>query len=202
MWLLADVIVAISHYAFRTSEYPVILSLEVHCSLPQQKVMAGIMKREFGPQLVLPGEFSGQTKFPTLHQLRQRILLKGKRPTALDALLDDLKSVADNFDDEDDDALESVSVADDQYELRVLHEDKKKATELHRQAVVNTHKDLGDLLFFGGSNTKKLKQLEGFSGDLPMDVILSTGEKMLYDDFGSEERTKAVLLRNRFTLRY
>eukprot|EP01065_Artemidia_motanka_P023136 TRINITY_DN27577_c0_g1_i1.p1 TRINITY_DN27577_c0_g1~~TRINITY_DN27577_c0_g1_i1.p1 ORF type:complete len:942 (+),score=330.28 TRINITY_DN27577_c0_g1_i1:773-3598(+) len=38
---------AISEWSFKASAYPVILSLEVHCSPPQQKKMGEIMKRHF-----------------------------------------------------------------------------------------------------------------------------------------------------------
>ena len=37
-----DVIRAIKKYAFKLSAFPVILSLEVHTSIPQQKVLDGV----------------------------------------------------------------------------------------------------------------------------------------------------------------
>ncbi|CAL1548854.1 unnamed protein product, partial [Lymnaea stagnalis] len=46
--LFRDVIKAINEYAFITSPYPVILSIENHCSLQQQQVMANIMNLTFG----------------------------------------------------------------------------------------------------------------------------------------------------------
>jgi hypothetical protein len=197
--LLSDVIVAIAHYAFRTSEYPVILSLEVHCTLTQQKVMATIMKREFGRYLVLPGEFGGSSKLPTLHQLRKRILLKGKRPCTLDVMLDDNRSVAE---EDEDDVMDSMSIADDQkQEFKAIHDNKKQAVAANGQ-VVSTQKDLGDLLFFAGMNSKKLKNGGSYSIGLPMDVILSTNECVVYDDVANEEKSQDVLLRNRDTLRY
>jgi hypothetical protein len=42
---------AINDYAFRASPYPVILSIEQHCGIPQQKVMFQIMKKIFGDKL-------------------------------------------------------------------------------------------------------------------------------------------------------
>ena len=47
-----DVIVAINEYAFRTSPYPLILSLENHCNVDQQNKMAQIMKNVFKEKLL------------------------------------------------------------------------------------------------------------------------------------------------------
>ncbi|CAL1547808.1 unnamed protein product, partial [Lymnaea stagnalis] len=46
--LFRDVIKAINEYAFKTSPYPVTLSIENHCSLQQQQVMANVMNLTFG----------------------------------------------------------------------------------------------------------------------------------------------------------
>ena len=43
-----DVCVAIREYGFVRSTYPVILSLEIHCSEAQQRVMVDIMTQVFG----------------------------------------------------------------------------------------------------------------------------------------------------------
>uniref|UniRef100_A0A8C1Q7W4 Phosphoinositide phospholipase C n=1 Tax=Cyprinus carpio TaxID=7962 RepID=A0A8C1Q7W4_CYPCA len=50
--LFKDVIKAIQEYAFKTSKYPVILSLENHCSVEQQKVMAQHLISILGSALV------------------------------------------------------------------------------------------------------------------------------------------------------
>ncbi len=41
-----DVIKTIAEYAFKKSDYPLIISLEVHCSYEQQGKMAEILERE------------------------------------------------------------------------------------------------------------------------------------------------------------
>jgi len=38
----------VEKYAFKASDYPVILSLENHCCVSQQTEMARIFKKEFG----------------------------------------------------------------------------------------------------------------------------------------------------------
>ncbi|TRY53845.1 hypothetical protein DNTS_002799 [Danionella cerebrum] len=50
--LFKDAIEAIKEYAFKTSEYPVILSLENHCSVEQQKTMAQHLISILGSALV------------------------------------------------------------------------------------------------------------------------------------------------------
>ncbi|MCJ1327565.1 Phospholipase C [Thelotrema lepadinum] len=73
-----DCISAISRYAFEASEYPLILSLEVHCRAQQQEIMVSIMQKVFGDKLVqdLLDPHSG--KLPSPEQLRGKILIKAK----------------------------------------------------------------------------------------------------------------------------
>lgn len=93
-----DVIQTIAEYAFKASEYPVILSLEVHCSEPQQEMMAKIMVQIFGDSLYLPPP-ENITSYPSPHELRRKILLKGKR---LVSGSDDEDEGGDSDDDEED----------------------------------------------------------------------------------------------------
>lgn len=76
--LFQDTIKVINKYAFTESPYPIILSLEVHCSAVQQANMVKIMLAEFGDKLVLqPLDFAAQT-LPTPEELKHRILIKVK----------------------------------------------------------------------------------------------------------------------------
>ncbi|XP_066432131.1 1-phosphatidylinositol 4,5-bisphosphate phosphodiesterase delta-4 isoform X2 [Eleutherodactylus coqui] len=78
--LFKDVISAINKYAFRVSEYPVILSLENHCSVEQQDTMAQHLKSILGGKLVtstLDGRIPVQ--LPSPEELRGRMILKGKK---------------------------------------------------------------------------------------------------------------------------
>lgn len=43
-----DVIECIRDYAFKNTQYPVILSLDNHCSIPQQLIMADVIKEILG----------------------------------------------------------------------------------------------------------------------------------------------------------
>ncbi|XP_034769416.2 1-phosphatidylinositol 4,5-bisphosphate phosphodiesterase delta-1-like isoform X2 [Acipenser ruthenus] len=78
--LFKDVIRTVKEYAFKNSEYPVVLSLETHCSMDQQKVMAHHMKTILGSML-LTAPLGGKmpTHFPSPEQLKGKILVKGKK---------------------------------------------------------------------------------------------------------------------------
>ncbi|KAJ9202020.1 hypothetical protein DTO021D3_6384 [Paecilomyces variotii] len=76
--LFADCIAVINRYAFLKSEFPLILSLEVHCNPEQQLAMVKIMKETFGDQLVLEPLLTNCPILPTPEELKRRILIKVK----------------------------------------------------------------------------------------------------------------------------
>ena len=82
--LFADVISVINRYAFYMSDYPLILSLEVHCNREQQQAMVDIMIRELGDQLVRERLPAYTYKLPSPEDLRNRILIKVKPGADLD----------------------------------------------------------------------------------------------------------------------
>nr|AVM41526.1 phospholipase C [Ganoderma lucidum] len=75
-----EICTAIAKYAFVASPYPIIISAEIHCSVPQQVQLVAIMKEVFGDALVLaPPE--GRPKIevlPSPEDLKGRVLLKAK----------------------------------------------------------------------------------------------------------------------------
>ncbi|KAM9076373.1 1-phosphatidylinositol 4,5-bisphosphate phosphodiesterase delta-1 isoform 2-T2 [Megaptera novaeangliae] len=77
--LFCDVLRAIRDYAFKASPYPVILSLENHCSLEQQRVMAQHLHTLLGPMLLDRPLDTVTTSLPSPEQLKGKILLKGKK---------------------------------------------------------------------------------------------------------------------------
>ncbi|EGC47308.1 phosphoinositide-specific phospholipase C [Histoplasma capsulatum var. duboisii H88] len=76
--LFADCISVINRYAFQGSEYPLILSLEVHCSPIQQLAMVEIMKETFGDKLLLQPLLTNCPILPSPDDLKHRILIKVK----------------------------------------------------------------------------------------------------------------------------
>ncbi|XP_062982634.1 1-phosphatidylinositol 4,5-bisphosphate phosphodiesterase delta-1 isoform X2 [Elgaria multicarinata webbii] len=77
--LFCDVIKAIKNYAFKTSPFPVIISLENHCSLEQQKTMAHHMHTIFEDMLLVAPIDSKMSSLPSPEQLKGKILVKGKK---------------------------------------------------------------------------------------------------------------------------
>ncbi|KAL4915927.1 hypothetical protein BDW62DRAFT_117938 [Aspergillus aurantiobrunneus] len=76
--LFADCITVINRYAFFSSEFPLIISLEVHCNPEQQLSMVKIMKESFGDQLILEPLLSNSFVLPSPEELKRRILIKVK----------------------------------------------------------------------------------------------------------------------------
>lgn len=85
-----DVVKAIRDNAFKVSEYPVILSIENHCTIAQQKTMARIFEEVLGDMLVTQPIEENETVLPSPWALRGKIILKDKKlpstiPSASDA---------------------------------------------------------------------------------------------------------------------
>ncbi|KAM7387292.1 hypothetical protein PAMA_009761 [Pampus argenteus] len=75
-----EVIETIDQYAFKKSPYPIILSLENHCSVEQQAVMAKHLRTILGSKLLTkPLSVQPQKDLPSPEELKGRILLKGKK---------------------------------------------------------------------------------------------------------------------------
>ncbi|NXF10051.1 PLCH2 phosphodiesterase, partial [Smithornis capensis] len=104
--LFKDVIETINKYAFIKNEYPVILSIENHCSIVQQKKMAQYLTEILGDKLDLSSVHSeDSTKLPSPASLKGKILVKGKKLPA--TISDDAEegevSDEDSADEMDDD---------------------------------------------------------------------------------------------------
>lgn len=74
---IRDVCQAINKYAFVTSPYPVIISLEIRCSVVAQDRLASVLKESFGDRLVTEplNDIDGT---PSPEELKGRILIKTK----------------------------------------------------------------------------------------------------------------------------
>ncbi|NWH79248.1 PLCZ1 phosphodiesterase, partial [Piaya cayana] len=80
-----SVIQVIDQYAFMASDYPLILSLENHCSPKQQEVMADYLENILGDKLLTStvGD-TEMTQLPSPEELKFKILIKNKKVGTID----------------------------------------------------------------------------------------------------------------------
>uniref|UniRef100_A0A3Q4H6I4 Phosphoinositide phospholipase C n=1 Tax=Neolamprologus brichardi TaxID=32507 RepID=A0A3Q4H6I4_NEOBR len=86
--LFKDVVSAVGNYAFKVSQYPVILSIENHCSVEQQRVMAHHLNHILGDRLlktILDGK--ALIRLPSPEDLKGKILVKAKKDGGLEQSL-------------------------------------------------------------------------------------------------------------------
>jgi len=116
----SDVLTAINAYAFQTSDYPVILSIENHCSVEQQKKMANYMVAIFGDKLYTT-PLPGITYLPSPEALKGKILIKAKKiPDGAD---DDEVSDEDEAAEMEDETVKTdVSQKKKSHTLKLAHE--------------------------------------------------------------------------------
>ncbi|XP_051538475.1 1-phosphatidylinositol 4,5-bisphosphate phosphodiesterase delta-1-like isoform X2 [Myxocyprinus asiaticus] len=133
--LFKDVIKVIKEYAFKTSQYPVILSLENHCTLEQQKIMAYHLTSILGNALLTQplGNHMPST-FPGPEELKGRFLIKGKCLNKLDAA----------FNNNTTEDVDSVSEEDEAAELK---ENEQKVMG-KKSKKIKLAKELSDLVIY------------------------------------------------------
>uniref|UniRef100_A0A8C1DW16 Phosphoinositide phospholipase C n=1 Tax=Cyprinus carpio carpio TaxID=630221 RepID=A0A8C1DW16_CYPCA len=71
-----DVVKAINDHAFATSEFPVVLSIEEHCDVKQQKMMAQVFKDVFQDKLLTDPLEPEAEQLPSPTQLKGKIIIK------------------------------------------------------------------------------------------------------------------------------
>uniref|UniRef100_A0A8C1Y3T2 Phosphoinositide phospholipase C n=1 Tax=Cyprinus carpio TaxID=7962 RepID=A0A8C1Y3T2_CYPCA len=74
-----DVVKAINDHAFATSEFPVVLSIEEHCDVKQQKMMAQVFKDVFQDKLLTEPLEPEAEQLPSPTQLKGKIIIKHKK---------------------------------------------------------------------------------------------------------------------------
>uniref|UniRef100_A0A4W6CKD7 Phosphoinositide phospholipase C n=1 Tax=Lates calcarifer TaxID=8187 RepID=A0A4W6CKD7_LATCA len=137
--LFKDTIKAIKEYAFkvRTSDYPVILSLENHCSVKQQEVMAHHMSTILGSALITAPLGDGMpTEFPSPEELKGKFLIKGKRLNKLEATFATKAAAADDTD------VTEEEESNDEEEKEEAKESSKKKKKL------KLAKELSDMVIY------------------------------------------------------
>ncbi|XP_003465715.1 1-phosphatidylinositol 4,5-bisphosphate phosphodiesterase delta-3 isoform X11 [Cavia porcellus] len=100
--LFRDVVQVVHDHAFMLSPYPVILSLENHCGLQQQAVMAHHLRTILGDMLVTEVlDTQNPKELPSPEQLKGRVLVKGRKLPAMQG--EDGRPLSDREDEEEED---------------------------------------------------------------------------------------------------
>uniref|UniRef100_A0AC35FS96 Phosphoinositide phospholipase C n=1 Tax=Panagrolaimus sp. PS1159 TaxID=55785 RepID=A0AC35FS96_9BILA len=86
---LRNALRCISKYAFQTSPFPVILTIENHVGFVQQKIMAEIFEEILGDQLYHPPDNAATTPLASPAELKHKILLRGKNSGINDTPVDE-----------------------------------------------------------------------------------------------------------------
>ncbi|XP_033842727.1 1-phosphatidylinositol 4,5-bisphosphate phosphodiesterase delta-4 [Periophthalmus magnuspinnatus] len=127
--LFKDVISTLSEYAFKVSEFPVILSLENHCGVEQQSVMARHLKSILGEALQSSLVTTEEPEvLPSPQDLKGKILLKAKKLSGLEQKSDE--TLTDEVSEEEENGeMERESVED----LTKEESANKKKSKLSRE---------------------------------------------------------------------
>ncbi|KAL3841874.1 hypothetical protein ACJMK2_019969 [Sinanodonta woodiana] len=166
--IFKDVIQAINQYAFKTSQYPVILSIENHCSIRQQHVMVYHLISIFGDKLCTEKVVSNRTHLPSPEDLKGQILIKGKK-------------LPDNYDKEEGDVTDEDEGAESE---KKRNNKKEGSLKKHKLA-----KQLSDLVnycistrfedFQVSQQNQKYFQLNSFSESQGMKLASSCPEEFV-----------------------
>jgi hypothetical protein len=138
-----EVIETIRDYGFRTTDYPVILSLEVHCGIEGQQAMAKIVKDILGPAGMLPPQPEAEGSIPPPEKLKRKVLLKGKMVSAKPEEVEE--------DDDEEEEEEEETPKDKKKEKK----EKKKPT--------GTAKELSDVIHLKSTHFKGFEESKSYS---------------------------------------
>uniref|UniRef100_A0A8C6P6L2 Phosphoinositide phospholipase C n=1 Tax=Nothobranchius furzeri TaxID=105023 RepID=A0A8C6P6L2_NOTFU len=126
--LFKDVIETINKYAFTKSQYPVILSIENHCSVPQQKKMAEYLREILQDKLDLSNVNVHECKkLPSPEILKGKVLVKGKKlPANLDPEAEEGDVSDEDTDNEEEEEEEYITENNLQDENSIMFKQPKQ----------------------------------------------------------------------------
>jgi phosphatidylinositol phospholipase C delta len=185
-----DVIKAISDYAFVTSPYPVVLSIENHCCFEQQMVMAKIMTDILKEKLAPP--IAQGKELPSLNELKHKILIKGKR-------LEASKTIEEpDVDDDDEDEEEELADSKKQQSGKAV-DAKKEKDKKSSASSKKVHPDLSAITYLGTGKVKNF--LPETSAAIPCDMMASYGELKVPKLMKTSDATNSWIMHNKRHLR-
>ncbi|CAK6968696.1 -phosphatidylinositol 4%2C5-bisphosphate phosphodiesterase eta-2a [Scomber scombrus] len=141
--LFKDVIETINKYAFVKNDYPVILSIENHCSVPQQKKMAQYLIEILGDKLDVSNIKAGDSgRLPSPETLKGKILVKGKKlPPNIDENAEEGDVSDEDSADEMDDDCKLMNGDTSANRKQVENMAKKKLDNLMKESKIRDRED-------------------------------------------------------------
>ncbi|XP_013908499.1 PREDICTED: 1-phosphatidylinositol 4,5-bisphosphate phosphodiesterase eta-1 isoform X1 [Thamnophis sirtalis] len=139
-----DVIDVINKNAFTKNEFPIILSIENHCNVEQQKKIAQYLKEIFGDKLDLTSVNIGDLKqLPSPQSLKGKILVKGKKlPYSLGADAEEGEvSDEDSADEIEDDCKLNFSYSNGTTDHQIESFIRKKLESLLKESQIRDKED-------------------------------------------------------------
>ncbi|XP_026543935.1 1-phosphatidylinositol 4,5-bisphosphate phosphodiesterase eta-2 [Notechis scutatus] len=156
--LFKDVIETINKYAFIKNEYPVILSIENHCSVTQQKKMAQYLVEILGDKLDLSTVNSEDSnELPSPESLKGKILVKGKKlPANISEDVEEGEVSDEDSADEMDDDCKLMNGDASSNRKRVENLAKKKLDSLIKESKIRDCEDQNNFAVTTLSSSGKL----------------------------------------------
>ncbi|XP_075883519.1 1-phosphatidylinositol 4,5-bisphosphate phosphodiesterase zeta-1-like isoform X2 [Nelusetta ayraudi] len=143
--LFKDVVATVEQHAFEVSCYPVILSLENHCSQEQQEILAHYLTSILGDKLLrVPVDLTAAGLLPSPNDLKNKILIKNKK---LKARSEAEESVDEGEEEEEDDEEEEE---EEQQTILKFWSPRKSGAKKKKKKVV-VAEVLSDLVVYTGS---------------------------------------------------
>uniref|UniRef100_A0A8C2M697 Phosphoinositide phospholipase C n=2 Tax=Cricetulus griseus TaxID=10029 RepID=A0A8C2M697_CRIGR len=177
--LFKDVIETINKYAFIKNEYPVILSIENHCSVTQQKKMAQYLTDILGDKLDLSSVSSEDaTMLPSPQMLKGKILVKGKKlPATISEDAEEGEVSDEDSADEIDDDCKLLNGDASTNRKRVENIAKKKLDSLIKESKIRDCEDPNDFTVSTLSPSGKLAhKAEAKKGQSKVEEDVESGE--------------------------
>ncbi|XP_036035848.1 1-phosphatidylinositol 4,5-bisphosphate phosphodiesterase eta-2 isoform X2 [Onychomys torridus] len=190
--LFKDVIETINKYAFIKNEYPVILSIENHCSVIQQKKMAQYLTDILGDKLDLSSVSSEDaTMLPSPQMLKGKILVKGKKlPANISEDAEEGEVSDEDSADEMDDDYKFLNEDASTNRKRVENIAKKKLDSLIKESKIRDCEDPNDFTVSTLSPSGKLgHKAEAKKGQSKVEEDVESGE-----DTGASRRNSRLLM--------
>uniref|UniRef100_A0A8C6HE84 Phosphoinositide phospholipase C n=1 Tax=Mus spicilegus TaxID=10103 RepID=A0A8C6HE84_MUSSI len=177
--LFKDVIETINKYAFIKNEYPVILSIENHCSVVQQKKMAQYLTDILGDKLDLSSVSSEDaTMLPSPQMLKGKILVKGKKlPASISEDAEEGEVSDEDSADEMEDDCKLLNGDASTNRKRVENIAKKKLDSLIKESKIRDCEDPNDFSVSTLSPSGKLgRKAEAKKGQSKVEEDVESGE--------------------------